>query len=46
VADQRRIMMTDFEELVVELKKLNKTLERLTDEHITHFNEWRAKNNE
>ncbi len=39
--------MTDkFDEIIKQLKQLNKTLDRLTDEHITHFNEWRAKNNE
>ena len=36
--------MTIEREIVEELKKLNATLERLTDEHITHFNEWKAKN--
>ena len=27
-----------------ELKQLNTTLNTLTEEHIRHFNEWRAKN--
>ncbi len=36
--------MDKSEYILEELKKLNKTLERLTSEHITHFEEWRKKN--
>ena len=43
--------MTEYEtsddilhDILGELQQLNETLTKLTEEHITHFNEWRAKN--
>jgi len=40
-----RITNDPYQYLILEeLKQLNKTLEKLTDEHIRHFEEWREKN--